>query len=71
MISDVLVSFLLKSVRGSVTRPLPVLPVKALDKVRSFNQGDVCIDKECVLGKEVFGKCYLGSAGPLQACAKL
>lgn len=49
-ISDVLVSSLLKSVRGSVTKPSPfdeqVLPAKALDKVCTFNQGDVCIDKE-------------------------
>ena len=76
--SDVSVSSLPKSVsKGPATRPslpiehIPVLPVKALDKVRRFDQGEICIDKQNILGKGVFGKCYLGSVGPLQACVKV
>ena len=75
--SNVSVSSLPKSVsKGPATRPSlptehePVLSVKALD-VRHFDQGEVCVDKQNVLGKGVFGKCYLGSVGPLQARVKV
>ena len=77
-ISDVLASSLSGS--GSkvcATRPsvpceqVHVNSIRDLSTVRRFNQEDVFIDKGKVLGKGVFGKCYLGSVGPQSACIKV
>ena len=48
-----------------------MLSVAAFANVRRFDHEEVCIDKQNVFGKGVFGKCYLGSVGPLQACVKV
>ena len=42
-----------------------------MDNVRHFHHTEVCIDTTKVLGQGVFGKCFFGSVGPLNACIKV
>lgn len=41
-----------------------VIPRSTLNNVRQFDKGQVKIDKSQVLGRGVFGKCFLGAIGP-------
>ena len=71
---EVLVSSLPGSIKGSATRlsvPAEQVALPSLHNVRHFHHAEVCIDKTKVLGQGVFGKCFLGSVGPLSACVKV
>ena len=74
---DVLVSSLpglSSATRPSVRTTEVPKSLKALDNVRCFRQGEVFIDKTKILGKGVFGKCYLGAIGrlgPQRVCVKV
>ena len=46
-------------------------PRSALGNIRQFLKEEIFINKQCVLGKGVFGKCFLGAIGPQQACIKI
>ena len=60
---------------GCATRPsVPTQVVPStvtLASIRRYNPGDVSFQKDKLLGKGVFGKCYFGYVGPQSACIKV
>lgn len=42
-----------------------------IDHVRHFSQQEFCIKKHYVLGRGAFGKCFVGTLGPLEICIKV
>ena len=43
----------------------------SLSNVRHFARCDCVLNKQQVLGRGIFGKCFLGQVGPLHACIKV
>ena len=56
---------------SSAIMPSINAPASLNSCIRQFSKLDITIEKDQVLGHGMFGRCFLGSVGPLPACIKV
>ena len=59
------------AVKPSIKLPAVNLKVPLHSNVRIFARNEIIINKENVLGRGVFSKCFFGMVGPCKACVKV